>query len=69
MFPIDFINAIPPDITMKVQLGAASAIYGAIVFAATALALLITYESVVDRSDGRSDRKHGDQDQPLKRAA
>ncbi len=69
MFPIDFINAIPPEITMKIQLGAATAIYGAIVFAATALALLITYESVVDRGDGRATEDDGDQDRPLKTAA
>ncbi len=69
MFPIDFINAIPSEITMKIQLGAASAIYGAIVFAATALALLITYESVVDRGDRRSTEKERDQDRPLKNAA
>ncbi len=69
MFPTDFINAIPPDITMKIQLGAASAIYGAIVFGATALALLITFDSMVDRGDGRSKPDIHDQDQPLKRAA
>ena len=69
MFPIDYINAIPPEITMKIQLGAASAIYGAIVFAAVGLALLITYEGVIDRGDGSIPEKDQDQDQPLKRAA
>lgn len=69
MFPFDFVNAIPPDIAIRVQLGAAAAIYTAIVFSAIALALLITYESVVDRGDGRRDAKEVTQDRSLGRAA
>ncbi len=73
MFPIDYINTIPPDITMTIQLGAARAIYGAIVFAATALALTITYESLFDRGDGRTasepPRHSPPKDRPVDRAA
>jgi hypothetical protein len=69
MFPFNFINAIPPDIAIRIQFGAAAAIYTAIVFSAIALALLITYESVVDRGGRRHDAKEVIQDRSLGRAA
>lgn len=69
MYVLQLIQPIPTDVLINIQLGAAIAIYLAIVLAATALALTIACESVFDRGDDRPGRIEQEQDQPLPRAA
>jgi hypothetical protein len=66
---LHLIESIPNDVAIRTQMVAAIAIYFAIVFAATALALTIAYESVVTRGDGRPGEIEPDEGQPLPRAA
>ena len=69
MHLIQLIQSIPTDVLISTQLGAAIAIYVAIVLAATALALTIAYESVVHRGESRAGQIEPEQDRPLPRAA
>jgi len=69
MYLLQLIQPIPTDVLISIQLGAAIAIYLAIVLAATALALTIAFESVVDRSDSRAEPTDPERDQALPRAA
>lgn len=66
---LQLIQPIPTDVLISIQLGAAIAIYLAIVLAATALALTIAYESVFDRDNSHAEPIEPEQDQPLPRAA
>ncbi len=69
MYLFHLIQSIPNDALVRVQLGAAIAIYFAIVFAAAALALSIAYESMVQRGDGRPEQVDEEVDHLLQRAA
>lgn len=70
MHLLSLIRSIPDDFFIRLQVAAAIAIYGAIVFAAIALAMIIAYESMFQRGDGRRDEVIvDDDDHALSRAA
>lgn len=70
MHLLSLIQSMPDDFVIRLQVAAAIAIYGAIVFAAIALATIIAYDSLVQRGDGRPDEVIVDDDEhALPRAA
>ena len=69
MFFLQVIGSIAQEIAMSIQPGMAGAVYWAIVFGATSLAVLILYESLVGKDDRGSIAEDTNEDQVLKEAA
>ncbi len=69
MFFLQVVGSISQEIAKSIQPGMAGAVYWAIVFGATSLAVTILYESLVGAEDPGSLAEDSNEDQVLKQAA
>lgn len=69
MFFLQVVGSISQEIAKSIQPGMADAVYWAVVFGATSLAILISYESLVGTEELGSLADDTNEDQVLKQAA